>query len=174
VSTVVRDATLDDAKAIAAVHVRSWQAAYRGLLPDDLLDSLSAPDREAMWRMSIARPALGHGCVVAEEEGDVIGFAAFGPARQGHGAASPDAGEVYAIYLAPERLGRGVGRTLLSGATDRLREAGFRSALLWVLEANERARGFYELMGWRVDGATTTERIDCVNLPTVRYAIALG
>jgi ribosomal protein S18 acetylase RimI-like enzyme len=170
---VVRDATLADARAIAEVHVRSWQAAYRGLLPDDLLESLSAPDREAMWRMSLARPAPGNGCLVAEEEGDVIGFAAFGPARKDHIAAPPDAGEVYAIYLAPERFGRGVGRTLLSLATDRLREAGFRSAVLWVLEANERARGFYELMGWRVDGATTTERIDCLNLPTVRYAVAL-
>jgi len=50
----------------------------------------------------------------------------------------------------------------------------FRTVTLWVLETNEQARRFYELAGWKLDGATTTERIDCLNYPTVRYRVDLA
>ncbi|HVL03469.1 MAG TPA: hypothetical protein VM386_03415 [Acidimicrobiales bacterium] len=45
----LRDATPADAPAIANVLVQSWRAAYRGLLPDDVLAKLSIPDREQIW-----------------------------------------------------------------------------------------------------------------------------
>jgi ribosomal protein S18 acetylase RimI-like enzyme len=55
-----------------------------------------------------------------------------------------------------------------------LRGRGFRTATLWVLESNDRTRRFYEKAGWKPDGATTTERIDCLNYPTVRYRLELA
>jgi hypothetical protein len=45
----LRNATPADARAIAAVNVASWRAAYRGLMPDDVLSGLSVPDRERFW-----------------------------------------------------------------------------------------------------------------------------
>ena len=45
----LRDATPDDAHAIATVHVASWQVAYRGFMPDAVLDGLSVDDRARKW-----------------------------------------------------------------------------------------------------------------------------
>lgn len=168
----IRDTTAADARAIAEVYVRSWQAAYRGLMPDDLLDSLSVENPEQEWGSWLASPAPRQGCLVAEEDGKVVGFVRFGSSRDED--AAEDAGEVYAIYVVPEAFGTGTGRELFAHANRILRERGFTAATLWVLEANERARRFYEAAGWRPDGAITTERIDCLRLPTVRYGVELG
>jgi GNAT superfamily N-acetyltransferase len=104
-----------------------------------------------------------------------VGFAAFGPPDDDPsvpvGSRPPaGAGEVYAIYLDERVAGRGVGRALFDRAVGGLRAGGFGRAFLWVLEANERARRFYENAGWAWDGAAGTHRFDCANLPVVRYA----
>jgi len=43
-------ATETDSVAIAQILVYSWQAAYRGIMPDDLLNNLSIQQREQVWR----------------------------------------------------------------------------------------------------------------------------
>ncbi len=48
--TTIRRATRDDADAITCIHVHSWQHAYRGLVPDALLDGLSVEQRRTIWR----------------------------------------------------------------------------------------------------------------------------
>lgn len=169
----IRPAVPDDARAIATVHVRSWQAAYRGQLPDEYLDSLSIDEREAMWRSGVSATDPAQGCLIAEESGEVVGFAAFGPARADHGRVPEGTGEIYAIYVSPEAFGTGVGRELLQAATGELRGAGYAFAILWVLESNRRARRFYEIGGWAADGITSTERIDGLNHPIVRYRVDL-
>jgi GNAT superfamily N-acetyltransferase len=166
----IREATLADARACAEVHVEGWRWAYRGLLPDDHLDRLSVEERERMWREGFAEPGQ-RVAWVAERDGRVVGFCVTGPSED----ADADRGtaEVYAIYLRPEVVGTGVGRRLFAHAVDDLRRRGFRAATLWVLEANERARRFYERAGWRPDGAVNEELIGRANLPTVRYRLEL-
>ncbi|HWO71605.1 MAG TPA: GNAT family N-acetyltransferase [Actinomycetota bacterium] len=166
----IREGTPADARACAEVHVEGWRWAYRGLLPDAFLDRLSVEDRERMWREGFAEPGE-RVAWVAERDGRVVGFCVTGPSED----ADADRGtaEVYAIYLRPEVVGTGVGRRLFEHAVEDLRRRGFRRATLWVLEANERARRFYERAGWRPDGAVNEERIDCANLPTVRYRVEL-
>jgi GNAT superfamily N-acetyltransferase len=97
-----------------------------------------------------------------------VGFVSFGPSRDEN--ATPSTGEVPAIYVDPSVMGTGVGRELLEAATAALREAGYARATLWVLEANERARRFYEKAGWAWDGAVSRHDFDCANEPVVRYA----
>lgn len=41
----IREACPGAEHAVADVHVRSWKAAYRSLLPDDYLDALRPEDR---------------------------------------------------------------------------------------------------------------------------------
>jgi GNAT superfamily N-acetyltransferase len=168
-----RDATVADARAIAEVHVAAWRWVYRGLMPDTLLDALSIDEREAMWRegLSDPKPEPGWGCLVAEEDGVVVGFVGFGPPDEP--AEPAGAGEVFAIYLDPEIVGTGVGRELFAVACGRLREAGYEQAFLWVLATNERARRFYERAGWVWDGTTSAHRVDRAELPIVRYAADL-
>jgi ribosomal protein S18 acetylase RimI-like enzyme len=165
----IRRATAADARGIAEVHVASWRHAYRGLLPDGSLDRLSVEQREASWREAFRD--RGAGVFVAEEDGRVIGFASFGPSRDGD--AGPEVGEIPAIYVDPSAVGAGVGRALLDAAIEALREAGYRRATLWVLEANAHARRFYERAGWRCDGTVSRHDFDCANEPVVRYAVEL-
>jgi ribosomal protein S18 acetylase RimI-like enzyme len=167
----VREAILKDARGIAEVHVASWRWAYRELLPDHVLDQLSIDDREAIWRRSLASPEPRRGCLVEEDGGRIVGFAAFGPPEdEGEPAGT---GALYAIYLTEAAAGRGIGRKLLERATEAMRAAGFRAAVLWVFEANERARRFYERAGWTLDGGRSTYRIDEGSEPIVRYRLEL-
>ena len=167
----IREAEPKDAEAIAEVHVRSWQAAYRGQLTDEYLDGLSVGERLEQHRRSLEEPRAEWRTWVAEDEGRVTGFAVTGPSEDAD--AEPSTGEVYAIYLEPDRVGTGLGRELFEHAISDLRDRGFSVVTLWVLETNERARRFYEAAGWRTDGTETNERVDCEMRPTVRYRVDL-
>ena len=54
----IRDAIPGDELAVAAVHVRSWQGAYLGLIDDEFLDALSPEDRAARYTFGSADPAV--------------------------------------------------------------------------------------------------------------------
>lgn len=167
----IREAEPADAAAIAGVNVRAWRAAYRDQLSDEFLDGLSVEERFEQHRRSLEEPRAEWRTWVAEEAGTVAGFAVTGPSEDAD--ADPTTGELYAIYLEPERVGTGLGRALFDHAVADLRERGFTAATLWVLETNERARRFYEVAGWSTDGTETTERVDCEMRPTVRYRAEL-
>jgi RimJ/RimL family protein N-acetyltransferase len=165
----VRQAAADDAGAIAAVHVEGWRWAYRGLVPDAVLDGLSADAREAMWRATLSAPDTASRVWLAERAGRTIGFAATAPARDAE--QPPGVAELTAIYLARDAAGTGAGRALLAHATGDLRQRGLLGAVLWVFTANLRARRFYELAGWRLDGAIKQVLRGGAELAEVRYAL---
>jgi ribosomal protein S18 acetylase RimI-like enzyme len=163
-----RLATADDAAVMGKVHVRAWQAAYRGHMPDAYLDALSADDRAELWRGAVARPRARASILVVEREGQVVGFAALGP------AGVDDSGELYSINVDPDAWGAGAGRELLEAAQDELRALGYGDAILWVLPGNDRARRFYERAGWTDDGVERTQQVLGATVPEVRYRRALG
>ena len=171
----VRSAEPGDAGAIAEVHVRAWQVAYQGMIPDAHLDGLSVSRRSDNWRVIIAEfDYPRRGAFVAVDASKVLGFVHFGPSRDAD--AGPDVGELTVIYVRPDRWGEGIGRRLIQRAVQSLAEAGFSSATLWVLDANERARRFYEEAGWTTDGATKNderEDLRCTSCDT-RPHCALG
>jgi ribosomal protein S18 acetylase RimI-like enzyme len=151
----IREATIADARAIAEVHVEGWRWGYRDVLPMHVLDALSVEQREQIWTGALADRRGEDDCFVAEDgSGHVIGFVATGPA-DGDFAPPPDgAGEVFAIYLREVVQGTGVGRSLITRAMAAMRTHGFPTAVLWVFEANDLARRFYEGAGWEPDGAS--------------------
>ncbi len=165
----IRPATAADAGRIAVVHVRSWQGAYRGLMPQEYLDGLDPAARAAGWERSLRELDWSRsGVLVAEEDGALAGFAGFGPAR----AEDEDparVGEVRAIYLLPEAWGRGTGGRLMAAALARLTQAGYAEAILWVLGTNARARRFYEAGGWAADGGTLDDDSRGFRISEVRY-----
>ena len=166
-----RLATAADARRIAELHVPAWRAAYRGLLPDALLDAQSVDRREAQWREWNRGHPLRQIWLI-ERDDALLGFAATGPSRDAGAPAST--GEVYAIYLEPGAIGTGVGRALFAHASEALRTQGFTHAMLWVLDTNVRSRRFYEAAGWRPDGGHKKENLRGVEVSEVRYACALS
>jgi len=166
---VIRAARVADAPQIALVHVRSWQCAYRGLLPQVYLDGLDPVQRVGRWERSLAEATDGRdGVLVADVGGTLLGFVAYSPSRDGD-ADQARVGEIEAIYLLPSAWGNGVGRRLMDVALARLAEARFDQVTLWVLDSNARARRFYEMGGWLADGAQKTEESRGFPITQVRY-----
>jgi GNAT superfamily N-acetyltransferase len=163
---VCRPATPADVPAIAAVRIRSWQAAYRGSVPQDYLDAL---DVDAETARRTGRPVDGQH--VAVVDGSVVGWLGVGPYRadEGEDVPGPSCGEIEAIYALPDVWGRGVGRRLLGYGLGELRRLGLSPVLLWVLVANERARRFYERAGFRADGPVVGFEVGGATLPEMRY-----
>jgi GNAT superfamily N-acetyltransferase len=169
--TPVRQAVVTDALAIAEVHVAAWQAAYAGLLPAGLLNSLDVAGRAADWVQRIEASGDGTFVLVLEREDSVRGFVSAGPSRDSE---NPGSGEVYAIYTAPGYQGGGVGSLLLTAAVRRLAQENFSRASLWVLAGNDPARRFYESRGWSSDGAAKQESFGGIVQTEVRYVCSLS
>jgi ribosomal protein S18 acetylase RimI-like enzyme len=159
----IRDATIADAGGIATVRVRGWQAAYRGLLPDDGLDRLSIERDTDIWRSRLESPSPD-GVMVVADIGEILGFCSGGPDRD-----DDSLGEIYALYVHPDRWHGGIGTRLLDVASGRLAAAGFTELVLWVLATNTPARRFYESRGWVHDGAEKGDEIFGFALYEARY-----
>jgi len=129
---------------------RSAGRAYAGILPADYLDSLSVEKREALWLTVVEQgtPRL----LVPKATGQLIGCIAFGGSRD-EGAAA-DCGEIWAINVAPSAWSKGVGRTSLQAAREKLARAGYRFVTLWVICDNVRAIRFYRCAGFVLEGGS--------------------
>jgi GNAT superfamily N-acetyltransferase len=163
----IRSATVTDARAIAEIHVHAWQAAYRGIMPESVLDSLSTDEREQFW-LSVLETNARHNLVL-EESARILGWAAFGPARD------PDLDaqkifELYGIYFHPLAWGHGLGRYLYKAAEEHMKRLPVEGVILWVLKENIRARKFYETMDFILEPnqIKVLEREE-TQLPEVRY-----
>ncbi|MEU3485712.1 GNAT family N-acetyltransferase [Streptomyces massasporeus] len=169
----VREMTLADCEGVAEVRVGGWRSAYRGLIPQSYLDRLSV-EEDAEWRRTHLAQADGSvvNLVAEDTGGEIVGWACHGPYRDGE-VRTEDA-ELYAIYVHPDQVGRGVGRALLAESVARCSAAGHGRLLLWVLKENDRARRFYERAGFRADGAEEPFEVDGVAVPEVRYTRPLA
>jgi len=137
------------------VHVRAWRVAYRGLLPDDLLDRLSVEDREESWRGILEDAGDESFTLVAiDGERQLVGFCAVAAPARDEDAGGQTA-EVTATYVDPQRWRVGIGGDLLAAAVLRLREAGWRDVVLWVFGENAPACAFYARFGFHPDGSET-------------------
>lgn len=176
----IREALPEDAAAVAAVHVRSWRAAYRELLPATYLEALDVEERAAWWRDRLEAPDGPTVLLATGADGPAVGFCCLRPwgteesGRDGDRDGGRDAdraatAELAALYVLPEAWGTGVGRRLVEAAVETLGASGFRSVLLWVFAENVRARRFYEAAGWRADGTVVREETGGRMLDELRY-----
>ena len=140
---LIRPAVFDDAARLGRVHVETWRAAYRGLLPDDYLDALSDIRQAAFWSRVLDDADRAAGAHVAEDEDEgVVGFCDCGPERGG----APGWGEIMAIYILPDWQRQGLGRRLMGACGAYLTAQGLDSLAVWALEDNP-ARAFYTALG---------------------------
>jgi ribosomal protein S18 acetylase RimI-like enzyme len=167
-TVTVRPAVEHDLAAIAEIRVRSWQVAYRGIVPQGYLDAMR-PEAEVDRRRAMLTAANDpRQDAIGTVSGWLAGWVAYGPYRDDD-PPTRRSGEVYAIYVHPEHWGRGVGRAMMRYAVRQLAMDGFAPVLLWVLEDNDRARRFYEREGFQPDGGRHMFEVGGVELPELRY-----
>jgi ribosomal protein S18 acetylase RimI-like enzyme len=141
----VREATRGDASAIARLHLDNWRIAYRGIVPDDLLDAITLESRQQHWDGVLATPGGAEFVyVAAETDGCLLGIASGGPEV----GCDPDYhGELYVLHVRPGAQGRGIGRALMHAVAERLAADGITTLLVWMLRENNAARRFYTALG---------------------------
>jgi GNAT superfamily N-acetyltransferase len=143
VTVSLRDATPDDAEAVARIYVESWNAGFAAHLPPRGLTE----GEVTRWRRDLASAPVRWRAAVVHDV--VVGFAGTGPSRD---PVDPALGELDTIAVSPEHWRAGIGRALMADALDGLRTARFASAVLWTLADYPRGDAFYRAAGWRPDG----------------------
>jgi len=157
----IRKAVVADAPAMASIHVRTWQSAYADIMPADFLTTLCEEKSTAFWIQELSKGKSINRVAVAGSQ--IIGWASGGPCRD------PNAGnsaEIYAIYVSLESQGRGTGKQLMQRLTEDLPQGS--DIILWVLEQNHSAIGFYTRLGFARDGATKCLKIGGSDLVEIR------
>jgi GNAT superfamily N-acetyltransferase len=164
----LRPATLADAALIASIHSTSWQATYRGLLPDAFLDGEVTRERAAYWEARLRAPGGERRIVlIAELEGEPVGFVCV--EKQPESAWGVLLDNLHAL---PAHQGIGAGKLLMRAAEDWARAQGEKQLYLYVLEGNTPAIGFYERHGWQFVGAEP-DQIGGVDITALRYVYRL-
>lgn len=148
----IREATLEDAEAVARIHVDAWRTSYAGIVPDSILAALSYDSRRRDWekRVQVRETSV----LVAERDGEVIAVGACGPNRS---PLDGYAGEIYELYVDPQAQGEGAGTQLFAALCERLREGGMERQALWVYADHHQGCAFYEKLGGERIGERETE-----------------
>ena len=157
----IRKAVVVDAPEIAQVGITSWNETYRGIVPDSHLDRMDLAERTQWTEGYLKDPKVAFYTVVAEQDGEIVGYAAGGPNRSSDESYQ---GELYTLYLLQQAQKQGIGRQLVQAVAVELAAQGYGNMCVGVLRDNP-ARGFYERLGaiylrqgvFIVDGVEITE-----------------
>jgi len=153
-SVQIRTALTTDSRALAQIQVDSYQTAYRGIFPDEILDSFSYTEQEQDWQDWMREKSSDQLLVAETEIGEIIGYAL---ARAGNTKLAPYDGEVMALHVRTDFQHRGIGRALFMESARGLQASGSLSLLVWVLELNHPAIRFYQRMGGKATGRQVLE-----------------
>ena len=144
-----RQANAGDYLGIAKLHVKSWQQHYRGDFSDHFLDVEAASERKEVWKDRLSNPSPNQFVLVAEQDGEICGFAcAFLEGDAEYGTLLDN------LHVLAKVKGKGIGRHLMSlVAQEALKNNPEGKLYLWVLKNNASAMAFYERLGG-VNGET--------------------
>jgi len=164
----IRRAGSGDAETVGRIHVESWNVAYRGIMPDEVIARTDLAYRTAFWAERIAAPEWP--VYLLEENGQAVAFCQMIPTKDSDDDARR-VGHITSLHVLPDRRGHGYGRVLMDHVLAEFQRRAFAQVTLWVLEENRSARAFYEKYGFRLDGGSRS--YPRTNVPEVRYRIGL-
>ncbi len=169
----VKIASASDAIEIAQIQVTSFHETYTGLIDQSHLDKLSVEAIAKDWETFILETDLPNEAtlIYSDLHERIVGFINFCQAVETD--AKDRYGEITAIYVLKEFIGIGLGRQLIDRAVSMMKKANYEKIVLWVLESNERAKGFYSHLGFSFDGTTKIENSDGVELFQLRYVLSI-
>jgi GNAT superfamily N-acetyltransferase len=154
----VRPAHPGDAEEIGRIQVDTWRTAYADIVPQPVLDGLSAQSAAEAWSAAIgAPPTTRHHVLVALEGPSLVGFVAFGPVSEVDAGEDDDPDPAATVAVAPllvePRWGRrGHGSRLLAATVDLARADAMTRAITWIPEGDRPTRDLLTSAGWAPDG----------------------
>lgn len=155
----IRLAVNNDAADMAEIHARSWEAAYKDILPPECIKTQSAK-RPALWQKILAAENSIHYIILMKET--PVGMITVGPPQQEDIEIENDIGindtffELHGIYLHPDYFRMGIGTRAMEFAFDKAKNANKTNMLVWVFQDNASAITFYKKCGFEADGAGKT------------------
>jgi len=162
---VIREVNQTDSRyEISNIYEQSWKYAYKGIITQEYLDSIPS----GQWCDAFDNPDR-HTLIMLDGD-KIIGTSSYCKSRFDD---YKDWGEVISIYLLPEYMGKGYGKSLLKTAVEELKAMGFETIFLWVLEENHRARHFYEKFGFKNSGKYLENNIGGKQLRELQYVYNL-
>jgi GNAT superfamily N-acetyltransferase len=161
---IIRKARESDILGLAETHVASWRAAYRGLMPDKIIEKHTVESRSVAWTKTLVDPTQRILVCISDER--VAGFSYFGRSREKH--AEPTEAELMAIYVHPDYWRRGIGRAICRETIENLR-GNFSTVIVWVLRDNHNTRKFYEAMDFKLIEGMEKQLPWFGNVPEVCY-----
>lgn len=144
----IRYADICDAKVLGKIHSRSWKVAYKGIVPNEILENITIEKRQKYFEKALTKGWEEDAIVFIDNE--AVGFICIGKCRDTD--KTDTCGEIWGIYLLPEHWNMGIGSELINWGLNELGKRNYSEVTLWVLEENINARKFYEKNGFKHDG----------------------
>jgi ribosomal protein S18 acetylase RimI-like enzyme len=144
----IRYANVDDAAILGRIHSQSWKVAYKGIVPEEILNNISSEKRQKYFEKALSE-GWEEDAIIFKDDMDV-GLICIGKCRDEDKDSSY--GEIRGIYLLPEYFNKGIGLELINWGISELTNRKYKKISLWVLEENVHARRFYEKVGFTHDG----------------------
>ncbi|MGN8644704.1 N-acetyltransferase family protein [Gracilibacillus sp. HCP3S3_G5_1] len=149
----IRKASIEDAQAIAEVHVNSWKATYQNLINEQDLSNSTVENRQIYWETILKLSRKQQPVTVIEEKGEIVGFISGGKERTDRFGYD---GEIFAIYLLPSHQRKGLGKRLLKAFAEEMKELGYQSLLIWVLTNNPTHQFYLNFGAEKIEQEQTT------------------
>lgn len=165
----IRYADINDARTLGEIHSQSWKVIYKGIVPDEILNNITAEKREKYFEKALSQGWEEDALIFKEDK--AVGLICIGRCRDED--KDDSYGEIWGIYLLPEYWNRGIGYELINWGLTELRKRSYKKVTLWVLEENIKARNFYEKVGFKHDGTAKEINIGKA-LKECRYIIGDG
>jgi ribosomal protein S18 acetylase RimI-like enzyme len=149
----IRYADANDAKVLGEIHSKSWEVAYKDIVPDEILNRMTAEKRQKYFHKALTEYWEEDALIFKDNK--AAGFICIGKCRDKD--KDDTYGEIWGLYLLPEYWNKGIGTYFINWGLNELKRRNYKKATLWVLEENLNARKFYEKIGFEHDG--TVEEI---------------
>lgn len=150
-ATYIRYANKGDADSLALIYSQSYQAVFKGIIPDSILENVFSVEKRKEGLLRELSEGVPVNVIMCDEDKQ-LGMLTYGKPKDED--LDDSFVEIWRIYLLPSCIGKNMGAELMNFAVTEIHQKGYKKIILWVLEDNVRARKFYERMGFIQDGTT--------------------
>lgn len=147
--TEIRYARKEDIEILKLIHSESWEEAYKGIIPFEELNKITAEQKDRYFEKTISNGLEDIALIINGD--DALGLISIGKCRDGDKDSSY--GEIGGIYVRPKYWGRGIVHQLLNWGENELKNRGYKNVIVWANEENYKEKEFYEKMGYKDEGA---------------------